>query len=135
MILSDFLVALAIIFGAAIFGGALLSKLRQPSMLGFLAVGIVLGPYGLGVFKEVELVNLLAELGIILLLFVVGLEFNLTRLRRLGGIVLTISIVEQAVMFLMGYWVGFTLGWNNLESLFIGGTLAISSTSIIVKIL
>lgn len=132
---SEFLALLALLLGGAIAGGALVRKLRFPPVFGFILIGMAIGPFGFKAITDVELVNLLSEFGIVILLFVVGLEFSIEKMRSVGSTALIIGLVEQAVMFFLGFIIGYLLGWNTTESLYLAGILAISSTAITLKLL
>jgi CPA2 family monovalent cation:H+ antiporter-2 len=113
-------------------------KLKQPLILGYLLAGVIIGPYTppFSLVSRLDVVGATAELGVILLLFTVGLEFPLARLRtiklRVYGV---ISVIEIALMFLVSYGAGWLLGWPFMDSLFLGAALASSSTVIIAKVL
>ncbi len=112
--------------------------LRQPPVLGYLLVGLIVGPYTLPfpLVENADLVRNLADLGIILFLFSLGLEFSVSKLRRIGVTVLIIGGVEILSMFALGYGLGrIVMGWASLDSFFLGGALSISSSAIIVKVL
>ena len=116
-------------------GAALIRRIRYPPVLGFILIGIAIGPFGFGVITDLEFVDLLAEFGIVILLFVVGLEFSFGKLREIGSTVLIIGLIEQSIMFFVGFIIGSLLGWSIIESLYLAGVLAISSTAIAIKLL
>lgn len=111
-------------------------KLRLPPVLGYLAAGVLVGPSltGLTLVQDQANVSLLAELGVLFLLFSLGLHFHLGRLRRVGGLALTAGVLEVSVMVGMGFLVARLFAWSNLDALFLGAILAISSTTMIVKV-
>jgi CPA2 family monovalent cation:H+ antiporter-2 len=131
----EFLKTLVIIFGLSAFVVFVLNKLRVPSIVGFLIAGIFLGPHGFGFIQNVREVELLAEIGVILLLFTVGLEISLKQLKRIhsailgGGFsqVLLTLIATAAIAYL------FIGKWN--ASFFAGFLVALSSTAIVMKML
>ncbi|MGH9921995.1 MAG: cation:proton antiporter [Nitrososphaerales archaeon] len=132
---TDFLTLLALLLGGAIAGGALIKRIRYPPVVGFILIGIAIGPFGFKFVTDLELVNLLAEFGIVILLFVVGLEFSFGKLREVGSTALIVGLIEQSIMFFIGFIIGYLLGWNTTESLYLAGILAISSTAITLKLL
>lgn len=132
---TEFLALLALLLGGAMAGAGLIKKIRYPPVLGFILIGIAIGPFGFGMIKDLELVDLLAEFGIVILLFVVGLEFSIHKLREIGGTAVIVALIEQSVMFFIGFIIGYLLGWNITESLYLAGILAISSTAIALKLL
>lgn len=111
--------------------------IRLPVVLGYIIAGIVLGPYTPPHFliHDVQGVETLAELGIILLLFSIGLEFSLKKLLSVGVKALVIASCEILLMIVIGYAVGRLFGWNPWDSIFLGAILSISSTTIVAKLL
>lgn len=116
----------------------LFHRLKQPLILGYLIAGVIIGPYTppFSLVTRLDIVEATAGLGVILLLFAVGLEFPIKRLRTLGlRVYASISIIEIVLMFLVSYLVGWFLHWPFRDSLFLGAALASSSTVIIAKVL
>lgn len=132
---TEFLVLLVLLLGGAMIGAALIRKIRYPPVLGFILIGMAIGPFGFGVVTDLELVDLLAEFGIVILLFVVGLEFSIKKLREVGGTAIIVGLIEQSIMFFIGFIIGYLLGWGITESLYLAGILAVSSTAIAIKLL
>ncbi|WP_266156730.1 cation:proton antiporter [Dyella silvatica] len=112
-------------------------RLRQPVVLGYIIAGVLVGPYTLPVvFIHNEMtIRTLSELGMILLLFALGLEFSLKKLREVGGAALVAAICEIVLMLWIGYEIGRFFGWKSMDALFLGAMLSISSTTIILKAL
>jgi CPA2 family monovalent cation:H+ antiporter-2 len=131
----EFLTTLVIIFGVSAAVVFALNKLRVPSVVGFLVAGVFLGPHGFGFVRDVHEVELLAEVGIILLLFTIGLEISLKNLKRIrsavlgGGFsqVLLTSLATSVIVYL------FLRQWN--ASIFAGFLVSLSSTAIVMKML
>ena len=123
----------------AVAGGALLlfRQFKQPPVLGYLVAGVIIGPFTLpdAPVKDVETIQLLAELGLVLLLFGIGLEFGWQRIRGIGATVIMIAVVEFTVMFALGYELAILLGWGNMEGIFLGASLSVSSSAILMKML
>ncbi|MGE0684821.1 MAG: cation:proton antiporter, partial [Candidatus Binatia bacterium] len=111
--------------------------LRQPVVLGYLVAGVLIGPHTppFSFVTDLHSIHTLAELGIVLLLFALGLEFDLKKLRKVGGSALLAGSVELLFMFWLGYSAGQLFGWRQMDSLFLGALVAISSTTIIVQVL
>ena len=130
-----FLYLLVILLTARVFA-ELATRLQAPSVIGELFAGVVLGPSLLGWIEPVEAIKLMAEIGIILLLFEVGLETDVKRLVRTGlkSFVVAIAgfVLPLILGFVLGYWV---FGLSLLVSLFIGGTLTATSIGITVRVL
>ncbi|MCV0431118.1 cation:proton antiporter [Nitrosopumilus sp.] len=132
---TDFLALLALLLGGGMIGAGIMKKIKFPTIIGFILIGMIAGPYGLGVVEDVELINLLAELGIIILLFVVGLEFSLQKLRKAGIKAIIVGMSELSIMFFLAYIGAFSFGWSHLEALYLAGILSISSTAISLRIM
>lgn len=109
--------------------------LKQPLVLGYIVAGFLVGPH-LNLFPGVidhAMVEEWSQLGIIFLLFALGLEFSFKKLAKVGSTAFITAITEILIMGSVGFLVGHFLGWTNMESLFLGGMLAMSSTTIIIK--
>jgi CPA2 family monovalent cation:H+ antiporter-2 len=116
--------------------GALAYILKQPLILGFLAAGILIGPFGpFGLIKNIEMLNNFSDIAIVLLLFGVGLSFPLSKLRGVGKVGITIAAIEVLVMLGIGFAIGTLFGWNFYDSMFLAAALSISSTAVIIKVL
>lgn len=115
----------------------LFRRLHQPPILGYLIAGLLIGPYTLPTppVTDIHTISLLADLGLILLLFGLGLEFSWSKIRQVGLAVLLIGVVEILTMISIGYGLGQLMGWSRMDSIFLGAALHISSSAIIVKIL
>lgn len=130
-----FLDLLIILLTARVFA-ELVTRMNSPAVLGELMAGVVLGPSLLGWTEPYEAIKLLAEIGIILLLFEVGLETNLMRLARSGWQSLLVAIGGFVLPFVFGAVISYSVfGLSMLVSLFIGGTLTATSIGITVRIL
>ena len=132
---TDFLALLALLLGGGMIGAGIMKKIKFPTIIGFILIGMIAGPYGLGIVDDVELINLLAELGIIILLFVVGLEFSLQKLRQAGIKPILVGMTELSIMFFLSYIGAYSFGWSHLEALYLAGILSISSTAISLRIM
>jgi len=122
-----------------LFSGAVVTllfrKLKQPLVLGYIIAGLLVGPHISLVPTVVEERNIkiLAELGVIFLLFSLGLEFSFKKLMRVGGSASVTAFVEIAFIVVAGYLVGKWMGWGQMDSIFLGALLASSSTTIIIR--
>ena len=131
-LLRDFTVAMVV----AAIGLALARLVRQPPVLGYLLAGMVIGPFTLPtpLISNQDTIGLLAELGLILLLFGIGLELGWRRIRGIGIQVLVIGVVEISVLTLLGVWIASILpGIDASLAPYLGGALAISSSAILLK--
>jgi CPA2 family monovalent cation:H+ antiporter-2 len=112
-------------------------KLKQPLIIGYLIAGIIIGPYTppFNFIGQTEYLSVFAEIGVVLLLFTIGLEFPIQKIRSLGRIVIGVSAIEITFMLIISWAVGTFLGWGFYDTLFLGAALASSSTTIIAKVL
>lgn len=113
----------------------LFKKLKQPAVLGYLIAGLLLGPHVafMPTVKDVSSVKVWAEIGVIILLFGLGLEFSFKKLAKVGKTASITALFEIVFMMSVGFIAGKLMGWHTMDSLFLGGMLAISSTTIIVR--
>lgn len=133
--LPELITDLALILGSAAVVTLLFRKLNQPIVLGYLIAGFLVGPHFhlFPTITDVESIRVWAEIGVIFLLFSLGLDFSFRKLIRIGAPATITTIVEVVTMMVIGYATGKILGWSNLDSLFLGGVLSISSTTIIIR--
>ncbi|PZP21854.1 cation:proton antiporter [Pseudomonas kuykendallii] len=115
----------------------LFHRFKQPVVLGYIVAGFLIGPHTppVGLIHDEETIKTLAELGVIFLMFCLGLEFSLRKLFKVGATAFIAAFLEIGLMIWIGYEIGQYFGWNNMDSLFLGAILAISSTTIIIKAL
>ncbi len=135
---SDFIVQdFAVVMIVAAVMITITYKLRQPMVIGYILAGIVIGPYTppFTLVKDVNTINVLAELGIIMLLFVIGTEFPMARLKSVGRISFVIGLSESLATLLIVFFVAQALGFSFFDSLFVALALSITSTVVTVKIL
>jgi Kef-type K+ transport system membrane component KefB len=114
---------------------ALGAFLRQPLIVAYIAAGVIAGPAGLGWVSEEDPLDLLAQMGITLLLFVVGLKLDPRLIRTLGRVVLGLGLIQVAITAALGYGLAVLLGLSQVMALYVGLGLAFSSTVVIVKML
>lgn len=126
---------LALILIAAAITTLLFKKIKQPIVLGYIIAGFLVGPHLSLTPTVVDQANvkILAEIGVIFLLFSLGLEFSFKKLARVGGASSITALVEIVFITATGYLLGKWMGWSVMDSLFLGGMLASSSTTIIIK--
>jgi Kef-type K+ transport system membrane component KefB len=124
----------AILFIAAILG-LLGNLLKQPLIVSFIAVGILVGPFGLDLIQSIDQIHLLAELGIAILLFAVGLKLDLSLIKTTGKVALFTGMGQVVFTSVVGYFIAIALGFSLIHSLYIAVALTFSSTIIIVKLL
>ncbi|TZF84611.1 sodium:proton antiporter [Pedobacter sp. BS3] len=133
--LPELIVDLGLILAAAGVVTLLFKKIKQPIVLGYIIAGIFVGPHFtlLPTVAEEKSISIWAEIGVIFLLFSLGLEFSFKKLAKVGGAASVTGITEAVSMLLLGYLVGSLMGWSTMDSIFLGGILCVSSTTIIIK--
>ncbi|TXI99985.1 MAG: cation:proton antiporter [Neisseriales bacterium] len=112
-------------------------RFKQPVVLGYLAAGIIIGPYTAPfvLIHDKQTISILAELGVVFLMFSLGMEFSLKKIAKVGAIAFITAICETSLMIAIGYNLGHYFGWSQMNCIFLGAMMAISSTTIIVKAL
>jgi len=129
-----FLVALTVVLCTAGVTTVLFQRLKQPVILGYILAGLIVGPHvPIPLIADRHVVETLSELGVILLMFSIGLEFSPSKLFSIGPSAAVIALVQSSIMVWLGYLTGQAFGWTAHESLFTGAIVAISSTTIIAK--
>src|SRR5687768_2366857 len=127
---------IAVIVVAALIGGLIAQRLRQPLFLGYILAGIAVGPYTGGItVTEIHDIELLAEIGVALLLFALGLEFSLKELQPVRHIAMIGTPLQILLTITYGFGIGQWLGWTWLPSLWLGALISVSSTMVILKTL
>ena len=126
---------IVIIFGLSITILFICHRLRVPTIVGFLVTGILTGPYGLGLIKAVHEVEILAEVGVVLLLFTIGIEFSLEKLLQIKKSVLMGGSIQVSLTLFATLLIARQLGQSIGESTFMGFLIALSSTAIVLKLL
>lgn len=132
-----FIQDIAIIMLIAGLTTVLCHRFRQPIVIGYIIAGIIIGPHTppFSFISDETTVKTLAELGVIFLMFSLGLEFNLHKLSKVGLTAFITAVLEIVFMISLGYEIGRLFGWSQINSIFLGSILSISSTTIIVKAL
>jgi len=132
----EFLKSLLIIFGISAIAIYILGRLKIPSIVGFLIAGVILGPYGLGLIKNVHEVEIFAEIGVILLMFTIGLEFSIKDLMVLRNQVFGAGLIQVVLTIVIVSMLSFLFLNHNINAaLFDGFLIAPSSTAIVIKLL
>lgn len=127
---------IAILVTAALGGGIIAQKLKQPLILGYILAGIIVGPYaGKLIVSGVHEIEMLAEIGIALLLFALGLEFSLSELKPVRNIAVFGTPIQIFLTIVYGYGIGCLLGWQWVPSLWFGALISLSSTMVMLKTL
>ena len=119
----------------SILGGVLAVRFKQPAVIGLIIVGAIVGPHSLGLIKNTSLLHAAIEIGAVLLLFTIGIEFNLQRIINLGFRAVIVGIIKISAVFLITFYSSKLLGFSYIVSLYFGVLLSITSTVIMIKIL
>jgi CPA2 family monovalent cation:H+ antiporter-2 len=126
---------LALILIAAAITTLIFKRLKQPLVLGYIVAGLLVGQH-VSILPNVSdeaNIKVWSEIGVIFLLFSLGLEFSFKKLIKVGGASSITAIVEVTFMVFLGYFIGKMMGWSTMDSIFLGGILSISSTTIIIR--
>lgn len=127
---------IVIIMIAALIGALIAKKIKQPLILGYILAGVVVGPYTGGItIGDIHEIELLAEIGVALLLFALGLEFSLSELKPVRNIALFGTPVQILLTIIFGFFLGKYLGWSFATSLWFGSLISLSSTMVTLKTL
>src|SRR6478735_1135240 len=131
----EFLKDLAVIMVVAGCTTLVFHRLRQPVVLGYILAGLLIGPHTppFALITSEETIRSFADLGVVLLMFSLGLEFSLRRLREVGVAALVATGVEVMLMLWAGYELGRWFGWRTMDALFLGAMMAISSTMLVLR--
>ena len=129
------LTQIAIVIVAALIGGLALARLKQPPILGYILVGILLGPSGVALIESRELISTLAELGVLLLLFVVGMELNLRTFKKAWVVTTLCTTLQIAISLIVNFLLAPLFGWSTGMAMLLGFVVALSSTAVVVNML
>lgn len=128
---------LAVIMLAAGVATVVFRQLRQPVVLGYIVAGFLIGPHTppFSLIGDTHTIQSIAELGVVMLMFSLGLHFSVSKLAGVGGTASSAALLEIVGMLVLGFAMGLAFGWSRMDSIFLGAILSISSTTIIVKAL
>jgi len=132
---TGFLVTLALALIVATIGAAIAVRLGQSPILGYVAAGVLIGPYTAGPVAQAQTVAALADVGLVFLLFAIGLQLSIRDLVRVGKVAIVGGTLQVVGMIVIGYLVAVALGFGQLEALFFGAFISQSSSTVIAKIL
>lgn len=129
------IVDMVAVLGTAAAGSYVAHRLGQPALLGYLLAGLAVGPSGLGIVKAEGAINFLAEMGVVLLLFALGVEFSLGNLLKVRKIALGGGTLQVVLTTLLGGGLAFFTGWVDTlpQAVFLGAVLSLSSTAVVLK--
>jgi CPA2 family monovalent cation:H+ antiporter-2 len=132
-----FVLDLTLALGSSAVGGLVAHRLRQPALLGYLLSGLLIGPSGFGLLRDVEQIEGLAEIGVAFLLFALGVEFSLAELRRVRNIAIQGSLLQMGGTIILVTLLTVVVGWSSSwpQGFFLGLVLSLSSTAVVLKLL
>ena len=111
-------------------------KLKMPPIIGYLAAGIIVGNYWIGESESTEIVvDILADMGLVLLMFCIGMELNLKKLRKSGMFAIMVALIQLPLMIFGGYMFGLMMGWTVIQAIFFGAIISGSSTAVVTAVL
>ncbi len=126
---------IAMVAVVALLCGMALTRLRQPAIVGYIVAGVVLGPSGFGLVEDRAQINVLAELGVLMLLFLIGMEVSLRAFRSVLGVAVLVAALQVATSVGVMLLLSLVLGWPVGLAVLLGFVVAISSTAVAIKIL
>lgn len=126
---------LGVILIVATFFAYLARIFKQPLIPAYIIAGLVIGPIGLKLIQDIGLIHSISEIGIIFLLFIVGLEIDLKKLKSVGTVAIITGVLQVILTFIAGYFVALLLGFDTINSIYAGLIIAFSSTMIVIKLL
>ncbi|MFP4004256.1 MAG: cation:proton antiporter, partial [Alphaproteobacteria bacterium] len=126
---------MALVASVVVLCGILFLRFRQPAMMGFIIAGIVIGPSGLKLITNTETIRTVAELGVLLLLFVIGLEISMRSLRKILGVVFLCAALQSAAALGITAALGWCLNWPWQQAVLVGFVLSLSSTAVGINLL
>jgi len=132
-----FLQDLAVVMIVAGLVTVVFHRFKQPVVLGYILAGVIIGPHTppFPLIHDENTIKTLSDLGVILLMFSLGLEFSLRKLTQVGAPALIAAVLEILLLFWVGYEIGRFFKWTNMDSIFLGAMLSMSSTTVIIKVL
>ena len=133
--IEGFFVEFSIIVLIAVVCAGVMKLLRQPLIIGYILAGIIISPYALDIFSSADSVSTLAQVGVALLLFMVGLNLNPSHIRDIGGVSLSAGLGQIVLTFLVCFFIAKPLGFSTISSVYIAIALTFSSTIIVMKLL
>lgn len=141
---SELMFQLGAIMLLAFIAATVAGKMNQSVMIGYILIGVVIGPrisvdlFGVeyhGLIRDTSIIDMLSQIGLVMLMFFVGLEFSFSKLKRVRTPAIILAVIDTSVGLFVGFVFASLLGWPLIDSLFLAGVIAMSSTSIAMKVL
>lgn len=133
--MQDPFISLGVIVSIALIGSIIALRFKIPPVIGLLLFGMLIGPFGLKIVTDTNFINIFAEIGAILLLFLIGVEFSVSKLKRFGLTAVLVTFFKDGLVFMLGYELSLLLGLSTIQGLYIGLILAFTSTALSMRIL
>lgn len=133
--MQDPFISLGIIVSVALIGSIIALRFKIPPVIGLLFFGMLIGPFGLKIVTDMNFINIFAEIGAILLLFLIGVEFSVSKLKKFGLTALLVTFFKDGIAFMLGYEFSLLLGLSTIQALYMGLILAFTSTALSMRIL
>lgn len=132
---QDLLFKIGLIIILASIVGYIAKIFRQPLIPAYIITGLVLGPIGFGFIQDISVIRSISEIGIVFLLFIVGLEIDLKKLKTVGSVTIVTALLQVLLTFFAGYFIALKLGFDTSNAVYAGLIVAFSSTMIVIKLL
>jgi len=132
---TSLLLDLVAAMGVALAGGWLASRIGLSSIAGYVAAGMVISPFTPGFVGDIDRLRFLADIGVVLIMFGIGVQYSLRDLARVGPKIGAAAVAQVALIMAATFAIAGAMGWGRDESLFVGGAIALSSSTVIVKLL
>ena len=133
---SDPFIAIGILLAAALLGGLIAHRLKQPIVIGYLIIGVAIGPYTLGLIGDLDIVEAAATIGVALLMFTLGMETSIGQLREVGKVGIWGGVSQIVITAILGILAGITIfHWPLPQSIIFGLIISLSSTAVCLKVL
>ncbi len=133
--MDAFIIDLMFILISATLISIICKALKQPSIPAYVLAGIIIGPIGLRLITDVQIIATFAEFGVALLLFVIGLEMNIRKLKVVGKSSIFSGLLQVLIIAELGFLIAFFFGFNSIEAIYVGLIIAFSSTAVVLKVL
>lgn len=131
-----FLTIMALMFVLASIASIIFGKLKMPAIIGYLAAGMIIANFwGAPEGDSMFLIKILSDVGLVLLMFGIGMELNMKKMKQSGAFTILVAAVQLPLMVLCGYLAGYFLGWNFVQSIFLGAVISGSSTAVVTAVL
>lgn len=133
--MADLFLQLGLMVAFSTLGIVVATKFRQPPVIGLIIAGVAIGPKALGLVSQTDIISVFADIGSVLLLFAIGVEFSVSKLLRHGITSVFVGLMKVSAIFFLSYQLGLALGFDSVSCLYLGALLSITSTTLMMRIL